>query len=140
MCIRDSHNLAPKEVWSRRYEHINAFEKLLADEGTTILKFFLHIDKDEQAARLQARLDDPEKHWKFAVGDLAERKLWDQYTDAYNDAIEQTSTPWAPWYIVPANRKWYRDLVISTVLVKTLKDLKMKFPENKDDLSKVVIE
>ena len=134
------HNLAPKEVWSRRYEHINAFEKMLADEGTTILKFFLHISKDEQRARLQARLDDPEKHWKFAVGDLAERKLWDQYMDAYNDAIEQTSTAWAPWYIVPANRKWYRDLVISTVLVKALKDLKMKYPENKDDLSKVVIE
>ena len=134
------HNLAPKEVWNRRYEHINAFEKMLADEGTTILKFFLHISKDEQKARLQARLDDPEKHWKFAVGDLAERKLWDQYMDAYNDAIEQTSTSWAPWYIVPANRKWYRDLVISTVLVKALKDLKMKYPENKDDLSKVVIE
>jgi PPK2 family polyphosphate:nucleotide phosphotransferase len=134
------HNLAPKEVWSRRYEHINAFEKMLADEGTTILKFFLHISKDEQKARLQARLDDPEKHWKFAVGDLAERELWDQYMDAYNDAIEQTSTAWAPWYIVPANRKWYRDLVISTVLVKALKDLKMKYPENKDDLSKVVIE
>ena len=134
------HNIVPPEVWGRRYDQINAFEKLLADEGTTILKFFLHIDLDEQKARLQARLDDPNKHWKFNVGDLAERKLWGQYMEAYSDAITRTSTPWAPWYVVPANRKWYRDLVISSVLVKTLKDLKLKYPENKEDLSKVVIE
>lgn len=134
------HNYVPKEVWSKRYEQINAFEKLLAENGTTILKFFLHINKDEQKERLQARLDDPSKHWKFSVGDLAERKFWDDYQSAYEDALNKTSTEHAPWYVVPANRKWYRDLVISTVLVDTLKGLKMKYPEPKDDLSGVVIE
>ena len=130
----------PKEVWSKRYEQINAFEKLLAENGTTILKFFLNINKDEKTERLQARLDAPSKHWKFSVGDLAERKLWDDYQSAYEDALSKTSTEHAPWYVVPANRKWYRDLVISTVLVDTLKGLKMKYPEPKDDLSGVVIE
>lgn len=134
------HNYVPKEVWSKRYEQINAFEKLLAENGTTILKFFLHISKDEQKERLQARLDDPTKHWKFSVGDLAERKLWDDYQAAYEDALNKTSTEHAPWYVVPANRKWYRDLVISKVLVETLEGLKMKYPEPKDDLSGVVIE
>ena len=134
------HNIAPKEVWGKRYEQIAAWEKILADEGTTILKFFLHISKDEQKARLQARLDDPAKHWKFSVGDLAERKLWDDYMVAYEDAINQTSTEAAPWYVVPADKKWYRDLVISSVLVDALKGFGMKYPENKDDLSKVVVE
>lgn len=134
------HNYVPKEVWSKRYEQINAFEKLLAENGTTILKFFLHISKDEQKERLQARLDDPTKHWKFSLGDLGERKLWDDYQSAYEDALIKTSTEYAPWYVVPANRKWYRDLVISKVLVETLESLKMKYPEPKDDLSGVVIE
>jgi PPK2 family polyphosphate:nucleotide phosphotransferase len=134
------HNYVPKEVWSKRYEQINAFEKLLAENGTTILKFFLHISKDEQKERLQARLDDPTKHWKFSLGDLGERKLWDDYQSAYEDALSKTSTEYAPWYVVPANRKWYRDLVISKVLVETLEGLKMKYPEPKDDLSGVVIE
>jgi len=134
------HNYVPKEVWSKRYEQINAFEKLLAENGTTILKFFLHISKDEQKERLQARLDDPTKHWKFSLGDLGERKFWDDYQAAYEDALNKTSTKHAPWYVVPANRKWYRDLVISTVLVDTLKGLKMEFPKPKDDLSSVVIE
>jgi PPK2 family polyphosphate:nucleotide phosphotransferase len=134
------HNYVPKEVWSKRYEQINAFEKMLAENGTTILKFFLHISKDEQKERLQARLDDPSKHWKFSLGDLGERKLWNDYQAAYEDALNKTSTEYAPWYVVPANRKWYRDLVISTVLVDALKDLKMKYPEPKDDLNGVVIE
>lgn len=134
------HNYVPKEVWSKRYEQINAFEKLLAENGTTILKFFLHISKDEQKERLQARLDDPTKHWKFSLGDLGERKFWDDYQTAYEDALNKTSTKHAPWYVVPANRKWYRDLVISTVLVETLKGLKMEFPKPKDDLGSVVIE
>ena len=134
------HNYVAKEVWSKRYEQINAFEKLLAENGTTILKFFLHISKDEQKERLQARLDDPTKHWKFSLGDLGERKLWDDYQAAYEDALNKTSTEYAPWYVVPANRKWYRDLVISKVLVETLEGLKMKYPEPKDDLSGVVIE
>lgn len=134
------HNLAPKEVWSKRYDQINAFEEMLAENGTTILKFFLHISKEEQKERLQARLDDPSKHWKFSVGDLEERKLWNDYQQAYEDVLNKTSKKHAPWYVVPADRKWYRDLVISTVLVDTLKDLKMKYPEPKDNLEGVVVE
>ncbi len=134
------HNLAPEAVWSKRYEHINAFEKTLADEGTTILKFYLHIDKDEQKERLQDRLDEPNKNWKFSLGDLEERKLWGQYTEAFEAALENTSTAYAPWYVIPANRKWYRNLVISTIIIEKLKSLNMSFPEPEDDLSGVVIE
>ncbi|WKZ38200.1 MAG: polyphosphate kinase 2 family protein [Anaerolineales bacterium] len=133
-------NLVPKEVWSKRYDQINDFERMLAENGTTILKFFLHISKDEQKERLQARLDDPTKHWKFSLGDLEERKLWDDYQQAYEDAINKNSTDYAPWYVVPANRKWYRDLVISTILVETLKGLKMDYPKPKDNLQGVVVE
>lgn len=134
------HHLVPEEVWQRRYEHINAFEKLLADEGTTILKFFLHISLDEQKERLQERLDKPEKNWKFSVGDLAERKLWPEYMRAYEDALSKTSTEWAPWYVIPANRKWVRDLLISHILIDRLQALDMRFPAPKDDLSNIVIE
>jgi PPK2 family polyphosphate:nucleotide phosphotransferase len=134
------HSLVPEEVWSRRYGHINAFERLLADEGTTILKFFLHIDLDEQKERLQARLQEPHKQWKFSRGDLAERKLWPLYTEAYEEVLSRTSTDWAPWYIVPSNRKWYRNLVIATELVSTLKRLNMQYPKPEDNLSDVVIE
>jgi PPK2 family polyphosphate:nucleotide phosphotransferase len=133
------HNLVPERVWSNRYAQINNFERLLAEEGTIILKFFLHIDKDEQKQRLQARLDDPSKHWKFNVGDLKERALWEEYVGAYEDVLSLTSTKWAPWYIVPANRKWYRNLVVSEILIDTLKGLKMGYPQNSEDLSKVVI-
>jgi PPK2 family polyphosphate:nucleotide phosphotransferase len=128
------HNLAPPEVWKRRYDHINHFEQLLIDEGTTILKFFLHINLDEQRERLLSRLDTPSKHWKFNPGDIKERKLWDQYEKAYEAVLSKTSQPGAPWIIVPANRKWYRDLLISTVLVDTLKDLKMEYPKAVEDL------
>jgi PPK2 family polyphosphate:nucleotide phosphotransferase len=134
------HNLVPKDVWEKRFDQINDFERLLAEEGTVIIKFFLHISKDEQKERLLDRLNDPTKHWKFSVGDLAERKLWDEYMEAYEDVLSKTSTRWAPWYIVPANRKWYRNLVVASVLVDTLKDLHMQYPIPKDDLSKVVIE
>ncbi len=134
------HEYVTKKIWSKRYEQINAFEKTLVENGTTILKFFLHISKDEQKERLQARLDDPTKHWKFNIGDLDERKLWDDYQAAYEDVLNKTSTAEAPWYVVPANRKWYRDLVISTVLVETLQGLKMKYPESKDNLDGVVVE
>ncbi|MCP4542242.1 MAG: polyphosphate kinase 2 family protein [Chloroflexi bacterium] len=134
------HNLVPEKVWSRRYDHINDFERLLADEGTTILKFFLRIDLDEQKERLQARLDEPHKHWKFDPGDLKERKLWSEYIKAYEDAISKTSTDWAPWYIVPANRKWYRNLVIGTIIVETLKGLDMQYPEPSFDPADMWIE
>lgn len=127
-------NLVSPEVWERRYNHIREFERMLADEGTTILKFFLHISKDEQAERLQARLDDPEKHWKFSPADLEERKLWDDYQQAFEVALTRTSTPWAPWYVVPANSKWYRNLVVARVLVDTLEGLDMRFPESSLDL------
>lgn len=134
------HNYVPEEVWSRRYEHINAFEKMLADEGTTILKFYLHIDKDEQKERLQARLDEPDKNWKFSKGDLAERKLWDQYQDAFEDMLEKTSTKWAPWYVIPANRKWFRNLLISNIIVETLESLNMEYPKAEEGLDEIVIE
>jgi PPK2 family polyphosphate:nucleotide phosphotransferase len=134
------HTIVPPEVWKKRYEQINAFERHLTENGTTILKFYLHIDPEEQKERLQARLDDPTKRWKFRLGDLEERKLWNQYTEAYEEALSKTSTEHAPWYIVPANRKWYRDLVISSVLVETLKDLEMKYPEPEENLDGVVVE
>ena len=133
------HSLVPKAVWSNRYDHINAFERMLADEGTTILKFFLHIDLDEQKARFQARLDDRQKHWKFNPGDLKERKLWPKYMEAYEEAISRTSTKWAPWYIVPANRKWYRNLVVGTLIVETLQGLDMAHPEVDFDPADIII-
>jgi PPK2 family polyphosphate:nucleotide phosphotransferase len=134
------HELVPEEVWSRRYAQINHFEQMLAQEGTTILKFYLHIDKDEQKQRLQDRLDEADKRWKFNPGDLKERKLWDDYMRAYQDVLSKTSTPWAPWYIVPANHKWYRNLVIATTLVETLKGLDMHYPQPAEDLDKIKID
>lgn len=123
------HNLAPEEVWKKRFDQINAFEKTLADEGTTILKFFLHIDLDEQKERLLDRINDPTKRWKFNPGDLEERKLWPEYMKAFEDVLEKTSTTWAPWYIVPANANWYRNLVVADTLVDTLKALNMNYPD-----------
>jgi len=134
------HNLAPPAVWGRRYAHINDFERLLVEEGTTILKFFLHIGLDEQKERLQARLDEPHKRWKFNLGDLDERRLWPEYERAYEDVLSKTSTEQAPWYIVPANRKWYRNLVVATVLVETLEGLNMDYPQPEKGLEGVVIE
>ena len=133
------HRLVPPEVWRGRYAHINDFEQMLAEEGTTILKFFLHISKEEQKKRLQARLDERDKRWKFNVGDLKERRLWSAYMEAYVDAIGKTSTQWAPWYIVPANHKWYRNLVVCTVIVETLKSLKMRYPKPEVNLDRIVI-
>jgi PPK2 family polyphosphate:nucleotide phosphotransferase len=133
-------NLVPKEVWSRRYEHINAFEKLLADEGTTILKFFLHISKDEQKERFQSRLDRPHKQWKFRKGDLDDRALWDDFQQAYEAMLSKTSTASAPWFVIPADRKWYRNLVISRILVETLEGLNMQYPVPEQDLDGIVID
>ncbi len=134
------HNLVSPEVWRRRYAQINGFEHMLAEAGTTILKFYLHIDQDEQKQRLQARLDEPNKRWKFNPSDLKERKLWPDYVKAYEDALGQTSTQWAPWYIVPANRKWYRNLVVATTIVEALEALDMSYPEPSEDLDQIVIE
>ena len=134
------HSLVPKDVWSRRYEHIRAFERMLVQEGTTILKFFLHIDKEEQKARLQARLDEPTKLWKFNPSDLDERKLWPNYIKAYEDALSHTSTRSAPWFVIPANRKWYRNLAVASIMVKRLERLHMEYPKPEFDPSSIVIE
>ena len=137
------HNLAPEEVWSKRYQHIREFERLLADEGTTILKFYLHIDLEEQAERFLARVEDPTKQWKFNPGDLDERARWDDYMKAYEDMLNQTSTAWAPWYIIPSNKKWYRNWLISKIVIKTLKNLDMRYPapvENIGDYHKRLLE
>jgi PPK2 family polyphosphate:nucleotide phosphotransferase len=133
------HNLAPAKTWKLRYDHINGFERMLADEGTIILKFFLHISKKEQAKRLQERLDDKQKNWKFDPNDLKERKLWPEYTAAYEEALSRTSKRWAPWHIVPSDRKWYRNLVIASVLIDTLARLDLKPPKVDFDPSKIVV-
>lgn len=131
--------LVPEETWRARYAHINAFEKLLVDSGVSILKFYLHIDKDEQKERFQERLDDPEKHWKFSIGDLPVRKKWDDYMRAYEDAIRYCNTEYAPWHIVPANRKWYRNYVITKAVVEALEALPLAFPPEEPGLDDVVI-
>lgn len=129
------HKIVTKDVWKKRYDHINAFEKLLADEGTTVVKFFLHISKEEQAERMQARLDDPKKHWKFSPADLEERKLWDHYGEAFGDALERCSTEHAPWYAIPADRKWFRNWAISDILLRTVVAMKPKFPPPMENLN-----
>ncbi|MEX2278464.1 MAG: polyphosphate kinase 2 family protein [Acidimicrobiia bacterium] len=133
-------DLVSEDVWSKRYAHINDFERMLADEGTTIVKVYLHISKDTQRERLQARVDDPTKHWKFNTADLAERKLWDDYQTAFEDMLERTSQDYAPWFVVPADRKWYRDLVVSSILIETLESLDLRYPPSEDDLGNIVIE
>ena len=133
------HNLVPPEVWGRRYEEINAFEKFLTDNDVVILKFFLHISREEQARRLQARLDNPDKRWKFNKGDLKERALWDDYTAAYTDAVQKCSTPHAPWYVVPSDNKWYRNYVVGHIITETLHDLNPQFPAPEEALDDIVI-
>ncbi len=130
------HGLVPKSVWSERYEQINDFEKTLAQNGVVILKFFLHIGKEEQARRLDARIENPRKNWKIAQADLTERKYWDDYVVAYEDAISRCNTERAPWYVIPANKKWFRNLAVSQILADTLAALKMKYPAPAD-LSKL---
>jgi len=132
------HSLVPEKVWQKRYDQINDFEKMLAENGTVILKFFLHISKEEQRKRLEARIQDPQKRWKFQHGDIEERKLWDDYMRAYDDALEKTSTEWAPWHVVPSNTKWYRNYVVGVVILRALQKLRMRYPE--PDLSHEVIE
>jgi PPK2 family polyphosphate:nucleotide phosphotransferase len=134
------HGIVPPSTWKRRYDHINAFERLLVDEGTTILKFFLYIDRDEQRERFQARLDDPSKNWKFRLGDLEERKRWDDYIAAYEDVLERCSTEYAPWYVIPSNRKWFRNLAVAEILADTIAALKPRYPAPEEDLMGVVVE
>ncbi|MCP3977195.1 MAG: polyphosphate kinase 2 family protein [bacterium] len=131
---------APEEKWQRRYGHINDFERLLTDEGTTVVKLYLHISKEEQAERLQERLDTPEKLWKFNKGDLDHRALWPEYMKAFEAVLSKTSTEDAPWYIIPANRKWYRNYVIGTIILDTLESMNMEFPSPEEGLEDVVID
>ncbi|HKQ48160.1 MAG TPA: polyphosphate kinase 2 family protein [Phycisphaerae bacterium] len=132
--------LAPEKRWRSRYEHINQFEELLHDDGTRVVKFFLHISKEYQKERLLKRLKNPAKHWKFNPADLADRKLWDDYQQAYKDALERCSTKHAPWYVIPAETRWYRDLLVARVLVETLESMDPKFPAPTFDPDKIVID
>jgi len=120
--------LVPPSVWRGRYAHINAFEKFLADSGVTILKFFLHISKQEQKERLEKRLEDPRRAWKFDPVDWENRKLWKDYMAAYEEAMRRCNTSWAAWHIIPANKKWYRDLLVSERIVRALEDMRLKYP------------
>jgi len=132
--------LVDRHVWESRYDRINAFEKNLTDSGTTILKFFLHLSRDEQKRRLQERLDDPKKNWKFSAHDLESRAKWDRYTEAYEDALSRCGTERAPWHIVPADRNWVRNLVVCRVMVAALEAMDMKWPRPKLDVGKIRIE
>ena len=133
------HDLVPKSVWSRRYEEINAFEKFLTENDVVVLKFFLHISYDEQTRRLQARLDVPDKRWKFNKNDLKERALWDDYIAAYTDAVQKCSTKYAPWYVVPSDNKWYRNYVVGQVITETLEELNPQYPDPEEGLDDIVI-
>jgi PPK2 family polyphosphate:nucleotide phosphotransferase len=134
------HKLVPKDVWHKRYQHINDFEKMLTDHKVVILKFFLHISKDEQKRRLEARIKDPSRNWKFSMADVEERHHWDDYMEAYEDALRKCSTDSAPWYVIPSNKKWFRNQVVAELIVQTLDRMKLKYPPPSVDISKVVID
>jgi PPK2 family polyphosphate:nucleotide phosphotransferase len=134
------HDIVPREIWSRRYRQINEWERMLAEEGTTIVKFFLVIDRDEQRKRLEERLANPAKRWKFRLSDLDERKLWDRYVAAFEEAISRCSTEWAPWYVIPANRNWFRNLAVAEILGNVLTDLHPAYPPEEQLPASLVIE
>jgi PPK2 family polyphosphate:nucleotide phosphotransferase len=134
------HKLVPKKVWEARYDQINSFEKILSENGTTIVKFMLHISKDEQKKRLQARIENPKKRWKFSPADLKERALWDDYQEAYEDAINYCATDYASWYVVPANHKWARNLAIVEVVLRVLKKMKPRYPKIRFDPATATID
>ena len=131
------HKLVPHSVWSKRYELINEFETILAQSGTTILKFFLHISEQEQLSRFKQRLDDPSRQWKISESDYSERELWPKYMDAYEDAIAATSTKRAPWYVIPADHKWFRDLAISQIIAQTMDGMGLKLPPTRVDIAAI---
>lgn len=131
------HDLVPKKVWSKRYDHINAFERLLADNGTLILKFYLHIDRAEQLERFRKRIDNPKKNWKISDADYSERPYWDAYTEAFEDALSRCSTDDAPWFVIPANRKWFRNLAIADIVVEAMEGLKMRYPKPSVDMGEI---
>ena len=134
------HDLVPKKVWKTRYEQINQFEKMLVKNNVIVLKFFLHISKAEQKRRLQERLQDPTRYWKFSLHDIEERRYWGDYRKAYEAVLSECSTKWAPWHLVPADHKWYRNVVVAETVVQALRDLDMKYPAPREDLSKIVID
>jgi len=131
------HKTVPEEIWSNRYELINCFEQGLVANGTYILKFYLHISPEEQLKRFEQRLDDPTHHWKISESDYDERKYWKDYLQAYEDAIHKTSTEYAPWYVIPSNHKWFRNLAISQIVVEKLESLDMRFPEPQVDIAEI---
>lgn len=131
------HDLVPKKVWEERYDEINRFEKYLTENGTTVLKFFLHISKDEQKKRIEARIADSTKHWKLSEADLKERGFWDDYTEAYEDAISRCSTKYAPWFIIPSNHKWFRNLAVSKIIVETLDKMDPQYPTPEVDIARM---
>jgi PPK2 family polyphosphate:nucleotide phosphotransferase len=133
------HSLVPKDVWSERYGHINDFEEMLVESSTVVVKFFLHISRDEQKKRLESRLKDPTKNWKMDMADLEERKHWKQYMEAYSDALSRCSSKRAPWYVIPADHKWFRSHAIATVVEQTLADLKLRYPRPSFDPARVRI-
>lgn len=133
------HRLAPTEVWEKRYRQINEFERTLTENGVTILKFFLHISKDEQKRRFEIRMQDTSRNWKLSLPDFEERQHWNEYQEAYQDALRKCSTEWAPWYVIPSNRKWLRNHLIAELIVKALDDMKLKYPAPTVDISKVVL-
>jgi PPK2 family polyphosphate:nucleotide phosphotransferase len=132
--------IVPETVWRRRYGHIVDFERMLTDEGTRVLKFFVNVSRDEQRERLQDRVDDPEEQWKFRLGDLEDRALWDEYQLAFRDAMRETSTAAAPWYVVPGDRKWVRDLVVAVILRHHLREIDPQFPAADEEIAGLVIE
>lgn len=134
------HDIVPRDVWSARYAQINAFEETLIRGGTTIVKFFLSIDRDEQRKRFQARYDDPTRRWKFSMGDLEERRHWDHYQAAFDEALGKTSSDDAPWYVIPANHKWFRDMAVASILADTMADLKPAYPPAADLPPNLIIE
>lgn len=131
------HNLVPEKIWSKRYDAINAFEKMLVDNDTHVLKFYLHISKEEQLRRFKKRLKDPTRHWKISESDYAERAYWEQYQKAYEDALNRCSNQWAPWYVIPADHKWFRNLAISQIVVEYLEGLDMHFPAPRVDIDEI---
>ena len=133
-------DIVPESVWRPRYEQINQFEKMLCAGGTTIVKIFLYISQKEQKERLQARLDDPAKNWKFSIEDLNKRKDWDRYTEAFEEMLTQCTTEWAPWHVIPANQKWYRNLAIARTLVETLRQLDPKFHPAEEGIANIRID
>ena len=134
------HGLVPKSEWSKRFDQINNFERMLSENGVTVIKFLLYISKDEQAKRFRERLEDKTKNWKFSPADVREREYWDQYMEAYEDMLRKCSTDYAPWYVVPANCKWFRNLAVSEVLRQTLEGMGLKYPKPTADLSAIRFE